>query len=59
MAGMSVGCEACHGPLQKHLDWQQAHPKSTAPDPTVVPLSPARTIGMCGFLPFAQHGFDG
>ena len=21
MAGMSVGCEACHGPLQKHLDW--------------------------------------
>jgi Flp pilus assembly protein TadD len=48
MAGMGVGCEACHGPLQKHLDWQQAHPKSTAHDPTVAPLSPARTIGMCG-----------
>jgi tetratricopeptide (TPR) repeat protein len=48
MAGMSVGCEACHGPLQKHLAWQQAHPKSTAPDPTVVPLSPERTLGMCG-----------
>ena len=48
MAGVGVGCEACHGPLQKHLEWQQAHPKSTAPDPTVVPLSPARTIGMCG-----------
>ena len=48
MAGMSVGCEACHGPLQKHLEWQQAHPKSTAPDPTVVPLSPERTLGMCG-----------
>jgi len=48
MAGMTVNCEACHGPLQKHLDWQQAHPKSATPDPTVTPLSPARTIGMCG-----------
>jgi tetratricopeptide (TPR) repeat protein len=48
MAGMSVNCEACHGPLQKHLDWQRAHPKSITHDPTVTPLSPARTIGMCG-----------
>jgi hypothetical protein len=48
MAGMSVGCEACHGPMQKHLDWQKAHPKPASPDPTVVPLSPARLVGMCG-----------
>ncbi len=48
MAEMAVSCEACHGPLQKHLDWQAKHPKSASHDPTVTPLSPARTIGMCG-----------
>jgi tetratricopeptide (TPR) repeat protein len=45
---MGVNCEACHGPLQKHLDWQREHPKSTVQDPTVARLSPARSIGMCG-----------
>ena len=48
MAGMSVGCEACHGPLEKHLDWQREHPKAAVHDPTVAPLSPARLLGMCG-----------
>jgi len=48
MAGISVQCEACHGPLQKHLDWQKAHYKSSVPDPTVAPLSPSRLMGMCG-----------
>jgi tetratricopeptide (TPR) repeat protein len=48
MAGMSVGCEACHGPLEKHLDWQREHPKAVVHDPTVAPLSPARLLGMCG-----------
>jgi len=48
MAEMGVGCEACHGPLKKHLDWQQAHPKSATHDPTVTPLTPTRTIEMCG-----------
>ena len=47
MAGMSVNCEACHGPLQKHLDWQKTHSTSTGPDPTVAPLSPARVMGLC------------
>jgi len=48
MAGMSVNCEACHGPLQKHLDWQRAHSQATVPDLTVAPLSSARLMGMCG-----------
>ena len=48
MAGLGVGCEACHGPLQTHLDWKRAYPNATAPDPTVTPLSPARTLEMCG-----------
>jgi predicted CXXCH cytochrome family protein len=48
MAGMSVNCEACHGPLRAHNEWQQAHPKTTLHDPTVSPLSPARIVGLCG-----------
>ena len=48
MAGIGVGCEACHGPLQTHLDWQRDHPKATTPDPTVTPRSPSRTLEMCG-----------
>jgi len=48
MAEMGVGCEACHGPLKDHVDWQKAHPKSTSHDPTVAKLAPARLVGMCG-----------
>jgi predicted CXXCH cytochrome family protein len=48
MAEMSVGCEACHGPLKNHVDWQQAHPKTSLHDPTIEPLSPARIVGLCG-----------
>jgi len=48
MAEMAVGCEACHGPLKAHNEWQQAHPKTTLHDPTVLPLSPARIVGLCG-----------
>ncbi len=48
MAAMSVNCEACHGPLQKHLDWQRTHPQAMVPDLTVAPLSSARLMGMCG-----------
>lgn len=33
MAEMSVGCEACHGPMKNHTDWQRAHP-GTPGDPT-------------------------
>ena len=48
MAGMSVNCEACHGPLQKHLNWQQAHSATNRPDPTVAPLPSPRLMGLCG-----------
>lgn len=47
MAGMTVNCEACHGPMKKHLHWQKEHPQSKA-DPTVAPLSPSRLMGLCG-----------
>jgi len=48
MAEMGVGCEACHGPLKTHVDWQSAHPKTTLQDPTVTKLQPLRLIGLCG-----------
>jgi tetratricopeptide (TPR) repeat protein len=48
MAAMSVSCEACHGPLQKHLDWQKAHDQAGGSDPTVAPLPSARLMGLCG-----------
>jgi predicted CXXCH cytochrome family protein len=48
MAGMAVGCEACHGPLKAHNEWQNAHPKTSLHDPTVSPLSPERIVGLCG-----------
>ncbi len=48
MAEMGVGCEACHGPLKAHNEWQAAHPKTTLKDPTVSKLSPARIVGLCG-----------
>ncbi len=48
MAEMSVGCEACHGPLKAHNDWQKAHPHAKTPDPTITPIDKARMIGACG-----------
>lgn len=48
MAEMAVGCEACHGPLKAHNDWQKAHPHATLPDPTVAKLSGHKLVGLCG-----------
>ena len=72
MAEMSVGCEACHGPLQAHNHWQKRFGKTTRKDPTIVKASRAQTLQDCGFCharrtdltgdfkpgdPFADH-FD-
>ncbi len=35
MVETGVGCEACHGPLQAHNDWQRTHPKTRTKDPTI------------------------
>jgi predicted CXXCH cytochrome family protein len=48
MAEMGVGCEACHGPLKAHNEWQKAHPDTTLVDPTVSRLLPSRLVGLCG-----------
>ena len=48
MAEMSVGCEACHGPLQAHNDWQKQFGKSGKKDPTLTKLTAQQTLDNCG-----------
>src|SRR5882724_7423316 len=46
-AEMSVGCEACHGPLKAHNEWQRQFGKSGRKDPTVVKCSRAQILEDC------------
>jgi tetratricopeptide (TPR) repeat protein len=34
MAEMSVGCEACHGPMKEHAQWQQTYKNTGQSEPT-------------------------
>lgn len=47
MAEMSVGCEACHGPMKEHNEWRKVHPDTTAVDPTIKPFSPNQHFETC------------
>jgi hypothetical protein len=49
MAEISVGCEACHGPLKTHADWQKQYGKSSGTDPTVPRLARSQVTDNCGF----------
>jgi hypothetical protein len=49
MAEGAVGCEACHGPLGPHNDWQKQFGKSGQKDPTLPKWSPAQVVDNCGF----------
>jgi tetratricopeptide (TPR) repeat protein len=48
-AEAAVGCEACHGALKAHNDWQQQFGKSGQKDPTLPKWPPARVVDNCGF----------
>jgi tetratricopeptide (TPR) repeat protein len=48
MAEMSVGCEACHGPLKTHNDWQKQFGKSGRKDPTVPKHTHEQVLDYCG-----------
>jgi predicted CXXCH cytochrome family protein len=48
MAEMSVGCEACHGPLKTHVEWQYAHPHTSLHDPTIKQFNPTQIVDTCG-----------
>ncbi len=48
MAEMSVGCEACHGPMKAHVDWRQKYPDTPDPDPTLKPFDRNQWVDTCG-----------
>ncbi len=49
MAEMTVGCEACHGPLKPHNEWQKQFGKSGKSDPTLKKLTRQQTVDNCGY----------
>lgn len=49
MAEMTVGCEACHGPLKSHNEWQKQFGRSGKADPTLKKFTRQQTMDNCGF----------
>jgi tetratricopeptide (TPR) repeat protein len=47
MAEMSVGCEACHGPMRDHVDWQKQYTGRSG-DPTLKRFTAKQTLDTCG-----------
>ena len=47
MAEMTVTCEACHGPLQAHVNWQKQYHDRPQPDPTLTKLTSAQIMDTC------------
>lgn len=47
MAEMSVGCEACHGPMKEHVEWQEAPPIGQPKDPTLTKQSRDQAMETC------------
>ena len=46
-AEISVGCEACHGPMKEHAVWSSAHRGSSEPDPTLHKFSKPQMLDTC------------
>jgi len=59
MAEMSVGCEACHGPLRAHNDWQAKFGQSHQPDPTVPKMSRDVVLNTCAFCHARRSNLTG
>lgn len=47
MAERSVSCEACHGPMKSHGDWQNQN-RGAKNDPTIKRLTPDQMLDTCG-----------
>jgi tetratricopeptide (TPR) repeat protein len=47
MAEMTVSCEACHGPLKAHVDWQKQSAGTGQKDPFFPKFSRELTADMC------------
>ncbi|MEO8615363.1 MAG: HEAT repeat domain-containing protein [Luteolibacter sp.] len=48
MVEMSVGCEACHGPMKDHVEWQKKPPVGASKDPTLKKLTRYQMLETCG-----------
>lgn len=48
MAEMSVGCEACHGPMKDHVTWYQTPPAARRQPAPPARYSPAQMLDTCG-----------
>lgn len=42
-----VGCEACHGPLRRHVDWRRRFPDRAVPDPTLPAFTAHQMFATC------------
>ena len=49
MAERSVGCEACHGPLKKHNEWQNHYGHRGQKDPALPRFTKQQVVDNCGF----------
>jgi tetratricopeptide (TPR) repeat protein len=47
MVEMSIGCEACHGPMKDHVEWQRKPPLDKAKDPTIKKFSRDQVMETC------------
>ncbi len=47
MAETTVSCEACHGPLKAHVDWQKKYGGTGQPDPVFPKHSRQQVFDMC------------
>ena len=47
MAERTVSCEACHGPMKAHGDWQNQH-RDSQNDPSIKRLTPDQMLDTCG-----------
>ncbi|MHB1306795.1 MAG: tetratricopeptide repeat protein [Limisphaerales bacterium] len=45
---MTVGCEACHGPLKAHGEWQTLHKGTGQKDPTLTKMTRPQILDSCG-----------
>jgi len=48
MAEMSVGCEACHGPMKAHVDWRKEYAGTSDKDPTLRKFDNTQWLAACG-----------
>jgi len=48
MAETGVGCEACHGPMAKHVTWQTGRNGQKTSDPTLHKLGKEQMLATCG-----------